>query len=112
MGNPMALRPNFPVDVATATQRAMRSVRARMEGGRSYLMAVCDERNIVAQCIADMVINGAEVWPDWLEEYFVLCQIRDRTLATWEQERRELAAAAAAERQIQQIVTAAEDAGK
>ena len=67
-------------DVAGATAQAMHRVRVRMDYGRSYLMAVCDERGVVSSCIADEALKGEPHYAPWLAEYRALSQMRDRCL--------------------------------
>jgi myo-inositol-hexaphosphate 3-phosphohydrolase len=77
------------IDIAAATQDANRRVRVRMDYGRSYLMAITDERNVVAQCIADEALRGQAHYHPWLAEYVVLCQMRDRQMARFAQDEAE-----------------------
>jgi hypothetical protein len=79
--------PAAQIDVAAATADANRRVRARLDDSTSYIAAIGDEIHIVARCIADDVLYGSEPHAAWVAEYFALEQMRDRCLASWQQDR-------------------------
>lgn len=76
-------------DLADATATVNRAVRRRMEAGISYLRAVGDEREIIARCIADRLITGRPVYPEWLAEYLACEQMSGRAVLSYTQARLE-----------------------
>jgi hypothetical protein len=75
------------IDVVAGTAEANRRVRARMDENTSYIAAIGAETDVLARCIADYVLCGAEPHLPWLAEYFALGQMHARCLASWRQSR-------------------------